>query len=255
MTSGQPISSDLEGRIVEVRDLRAEHRDAMHALMERFYADVERATFDEDLEQKRWCLLVLDRKERIRGFSTQRMLETELGGRPVRALFSGDTIIDRDHWGTPALPLAFARLALSLIDQNPDETLYWFLTSKGCRTYRYLPVFFREFYPRWNRPTPAWAQSMIRALASVRYPGAYAVERGVVPASGTGYRVRPVVAWTAGRDEDANVRFFHERNPGHEAGDELCCLAPLTHDNFSAAARRLINSKRFQAIATGWARS
>jgi hypothetical protein len=36
------------------------------------------------------------------------------------------------------------------------------------------------------------------------------------------------------------VRFFIERNPGHARGDELCCLAPLTRENFTRAAYRTI---------------
>jgi hypothetical protein len=39
---------------------------------------------------------------------------------------------------------------------------------------------------------------------------------------------------------DPHVRFFVERNPEHAMGDELCCIAPLTGDNFTKAARRVI---------------
>ena len=47
------------------------------------------------------------------------------------------------------------------------------------------------------------------------------------------------------RLHDPHVRFFVERNPGHARGDELCCLAPLTRQNFSATAERLIRSPAF----------
>jgi hypothetical protein len=38
------------------------------------------------------------------------------------------------------------------------------------------------------------------------------------------------------------VRFFLERNPHYDRGDELCCLAPLTQENFTRAAYRVINA-------------
>jgi hypothetical protein len=53
---------------------------------------------------------------------------------------------------------------------------------------------------------------------------------------------------------DRHVRFFVERNPGHERGDELCCLAPLTRDNFTRAAWRVINLDSVPALAIGAAR-
>ena len=45
---------------------------------------------------------------------------------------------------------------------------------------------------------------------------------------------------TPQRLHDPYVRFFAERNPGHSDGNELCCLAPLTRANFTAAAYRVI---------------
>jgi hypothetical protein len=54
-------------------------------------------------------------------------------------------------------------------------------------------------------------------------------------------RLRPGVAdLTPGRLRDPHVDFFARRNPGHPRGDELCCLAPLTRGNFTAAAWRVI---------------
>lgn len=34
------------------------------------------------------------------------------------------------------------------------------------------------------------------------------------------------------------VRFFFDRNPGFEAGDELVCLTEITEDNLKSLARR-----------------
>jgi hypothetical protein len=126
-----------------------------------------------------------------------------------------------------------------------DEPLYWFLISKGYRTYRFLPVFFREFYPRYDRPTPTPAQSLLNAFARAKFGAAFDAVQGVIVANPDGCRLRPGVAdLTPGRLHDPHVRFFQERNPGHAQGDELCCLAPLTPENFTAAAHRVIGELR-----------
>ena len=128
--------------------------------MDRHYEHVRRPAFDADLDEKQWVILLSDpATDEIRGFSTQVVLHTEAEGRPIRALFSGDTIVDRAHWGDPTLAHVWGRLALSLIDAAAEEEFYWFLISKGYKTYRFLPLFFREFYPRHDAATPDGASA------------------------------------------------------------------------------------------------
>jgi hypothetical protein len=249
----------LSGRLVEVRKLSATQRDAMFMLMDRHYANVQRSIFDADLDDKQWVIEVrASIGGPLCGFSTQRLLDVEVdespsppaplplgarGGnkRPVRALFSGDTIIDREHWGDQALVHIWGRLALSLIDADPEAELYWFLISQGYKTYRFLPVFFHEFYPRHDVPTPTWVAPVIGALARARYADEYDAAAGVIRATPRQYRLREGIAdISAERLSDPHVRFFQERNPGHSQGDELCCVAPLTRANFTRAAYRVI---------------
>jgi hypothetical protein len=180
------------------------------------------------------------------GFSTQRLLPVSMSARRVIVVFSGDTVVDREHWGTTALPIAWGRLAFSVIEQYPEAELYWYLISKGYRTYRFLPLFFREFYPRHNVNTPTSVRDVIDAVAQAKFPERYDAAGGVIRATPTSDRLRPDLGEvTEARLRDPDIDFFHRLNPGHAHGDELCCLAPLTRENFSLPARRLINSQRF----------
>ncbi len=232
----------LIGRLVHAVDLTPQDRDAMFDLMDRHYAQVSRETFEADLDEKQWVIQVLDpHTETVCGFSTQMLLEVDVAGRAIKALFSGDTIVDREHWGDNALLHVWGRLALSLIDVFGEGDLYWFLISKGYKTYRFLPVFFREFYPRYDGPTPAWAREVIDVLGRARYPAAYDPAAGIIRAWPEKDRLREGVAnVTAERLRDPHVRFFAEQNPGHPQGEELCCLAPLYRDNFTTAALRVL---------------
>ena len=232
----------LQGRLVPVADVTPARRDALFALMDRHYEHVRRPAFDADLDEKQWVILLSDpATDEIRGFSTQVVLHTEAEGRPIRALFSGDTIVDRAHWGDPTLAHVWGRLALSLIDAAPKAEFYWFLISKGYKTYRFLPLFFREFYPRHDAATPDGARRVLDALARRKFRTGYDAAAGVVRAGPGKDRLRPDVAEvTPERLRDPHVSFFVRRNPGHARGDELCCLAPLTRANFTPAAYRVI---------------
>lgn len=234
----------LTGRIVEVGDLSPRSRDEMFSLIDRYFVGMSRATFDADLNEKQWVIQLVDSAtDEICGFSTQTLWELEVEGRPVSAVYSGDTIVDRDHWGSNLLAQLWGEFVTSLIDERPDSELVWFLISMGYKTYRFLPVFFREFYPCHNAPTPRWAKAIIDAAARFKYASTYDASAGIIRPGPKACRLRPGVAdVTAERLRDPHVRFFTERNPAHARGDELCCIAPLKRANFTKVAHRLLRS-------------
>ena len=89
----------VTGTIREVVLLPAERRDEMFALMARYYENMRRDVFDADLDEKQWVIEIEDVVTgALCGFSTQMVFDVQVSGRPVRALFSGDTIIDRRYW-------------------------------------------------------------------------------------------------------------------------------------------------------------
>src|SRR5689334_8795057 len=135
----------LKGLLLPTPAVTDAQREAMFALMDRYYENITPASFATDLAEKQWVILLLDPQSgEVCGFSTQVLLDAAIAGRPIKALFSGDTIVARDRWGDPALAHVWGRLALSLIDALPETDLYWFLISKGYKTYRFLPLFFGE---------------------------------------------------------------------------------------------------------------
>jgi len=239
------MSARMKSTVLSAAAVTPARRDEMLALMQQYYENVTRAGFLADLAEKQWVILLLDpQADRLCGFSTQMLLEVEVDGAPVKLLFSGDTIVSRDHWGETALARAWSRLALELVDRCAPAALYWFLISKGYRTYRFLPLFFREFYPRHDVPTPDWAQRLIDAVGRHKFAGAYDASAGVVRAGAEKDRLRPGVAdLDPERLRDPHVRFFAERNPGHVRGEELCCLARLARDNITPAACRVLGAE------------
>lgn len=235
----------LRSSVHDVHLLGAGERDAMFQLMAQTYANMQRDRFDSDLDAKRWVILVRSPEtDAIVGFSTQVLLKTCVGGKMIHALYSGDTVVDRRHWGDPALAHAWGNFALALIDRHRRRAMYWLLTSKGFRTYRYLPLFFRAYFPRYDAPTPDSARRVIDALGMAVGGGRYDPSANIIRASEGQEFVRPELGRPGSRlDTDSPTRFFVERNPGYARGDELCCLAPLTRDNFTRAAYRVIGSR------------
>jgi hypothetical protein len=157
------------GRITLIDQIGIGDRDSMFSLMAKHYCGVSRAAFDADLADKSWVIQVVDPITRaIRGFSTQKLIQLEVSGRHVYALFSGDTIIDREHWGSRVLLRTWGKLALQFIDDCEGE-LYWYVVCQAIRTYRLFPTFFREFYPRYDVATPPQQREVLAALGRTQF--------------------------------------------------------------------------------------
>ncbi len=210
----------------------------MFGLYELYYGGADAAMFRADLTQKSHVIVLTD-KGAIRGFSALATQPLELPGERALAIFSGDTIIDQAYWGEQALARAFCRFAGDTQARHPAATLYWFLISKGYRTYRYLDAFARRYYPHPVEPTPPQMRRRMDALARARFGEAYSSELGIVRfVPVRGYLRAP---WNGVRTrlrERPEVRYFLERNPGYVNGDELVCIAELSAGNLRSIAGR-----------------
>jgi hypothetical protein len=233
-------ANHLNSEVVPVATASGADREEMWNLYRRFYDGTHRGLFDSDLAQKDSLLVLRDVEGAIQGFSTIAVGYTKLEHRPIRYVFSGDTIVDRAYWGSQALAFAWLRYVGSLKREHPESPLYWFLIVKGHRTYRYLPAFAHEFYPHWRNPTPQVIDSLMGQLARERFGDAFDAASGVIryPES----RGHLAESWSEANAREAereDVSFFLRRNAGYRRGDELVCLCELSEHNLRPLARRL----------------
>jgi hypothetical protein len=235
----------LTGHIYPQRQVAEPIREEMLQLHRRYYLHVARERFRRDLSEKDWVLLMLDAAGRVGGFSTARLLPVSVDGQKRVFLFSGDTVMDRPYWSTSVLPACYCHLMARLIRDEGESDLHWFLITKGYRTYRYLPVYFREFFPRADAPTPAGVQRLLDAVARHKFGTAYDPATGVISTPGERDALtKELAAVPPHRQRDRHVAFFLRRNPGHAEGNELACLARISYGNFGPAIRRMLARTR-----------
>lgn len=218
-------------------------RDRMFALMLTCYEGMDRVRFEEDLAGKDEIILLYNETASLQGFSTQVELEVAVGDRTVRGVFSGDTVIAPESWGSGELFRRFAQTyctrAVAYREQSGEE-LYWFLISKGQRTYRILPTFYKRFYPRRQEETPAELQAIMHAFGEQYFGLDYDASSGVIRYSQPKDKLLPGVAEPDPTHmKQPDVRFFVERNPGWSEGHDLVCLTSLHPDNLRFPERML----------------
>lgn len=236
-------NKQLKGEILKIKDISEYQKDRMFDLLTLHFDGVERKTFEEDLEEKSEVIILRDPADKIQGFSTLMLLEQIVDNEPIKAVFSGDTIIHKEYWGETELLKVWGRYTISLIEKNEDVKLYWFLISMGYKTYRFLPIFFYEFYPRYDKPIPEYEKKVLDAFASQKFPIEYDSKTGVIHFDNPKAHLRPGVAEIDDkRLKNSHIKYFAERNPLWEQGDELACIARLSKKNYRPAAYRMINN-------------
>jgi hypothetical protein len=239
-TGRERASSRLLAHVERRASLEARTVSQMYDLYAAYYDATSPSLFEKDLDDKDRVVVLRDESGMLVGFSSLAIVDATVDGRCLRAIYSGDTIIDRAHWGTQALAFTWLRFAGSIKAQAPDRPLYWFLIVKGHRTYRYLSAFSVDFHPHWQMPTPPWARAIMQQLAGQRFDEAYDSERGIVSFAQSRGHLRPM--WATVEPEEAarpDVAFFLRSNPRYMQGDELVCLTELSCSNLRPLARRV----------------
>lgn len=219
----------LGARRIAVSKLDSDTIAQMWSVFCEYYVDISRDRFLADLNEKQFVLLLFDRGDRsVQGFSTIQVLRRHFAGKPYIAVYSGDTIINQAYWGQSALQGGFYRFLMGLKLRNPLTPLYWFLISKGYKTYLLVSRSCPDHWPRHDSSTPDHVLGIIDQLSREKFADDWKPELGVLQFATPAGKLKEGVAPV---DDAAlaypDIRYFVERNPGHTRGDELCCLAAI----------------------------
>lgn len=219
--------------------LTADDVAEMHALLDRHFEGVARDQFVRDLQEKSHVLRVWKGGDLV-GFSTLLGYRSEMAGECFNVLYSGDTIMAPECWSSPALARGWIAMVKQVKASMPAGRCLWLLLSAGFRTYRFLPVFWRDFWPRFDAEMPPEILRLRDQAACERFGEWYDAAAGVVRLA-VPHRLRGRLAVVPeGRLRDPHIAFFLEQNPGWPEGDELVCLTEIDDANLTQAGRRMM---------------
>ena len=216
-------SRGLQARVRRVASLTPAELDAMWTLFASAYDGATREAFQADLSEKHHAIVLKDDRGVLQGFST--LLRLEVKGACV--VFSGDTIVAPGFWGQTALQRAFIWYLMAQRHARPGVAVYWFLITKGYRTYLLISRYFPNHWPRHDAPLPPPEAALLDTLALEKFGAAWDASAGLLRYAGKdAVRLADSLAHVPRRLEaDPDVRFFLQMNPRWAEGDELCCLA------------------------------
>src|SRR4051812_40249266 len=118
----------VKARVVPVSQLEEFSMDKMFSVFQKYYNGVSREQFLTDLSEKNDVILLLDSEsQEICGFSTLLWKYLTVRKKKVLGVFSGDTVLERQYWGSPALGIRFLIYLFQLKLKHPFTPVYWLL--------------------------------------------------------------------------------------------------------------------------------
>ena len=226
--------------VVLVRDIPGDTIDRMESLYLDNFDGSSKTIFREDLADKDEVILLQCNQELL-GFTTLKIFDTNWNQCDVRIVYSGDTIVAPQHWGQQALAFAWITRIGEIKREAGDLPLYWFLLVKGHRTFKYLSVFGKSFFPHWSE-FRSDLKALADQLATARFGDLYDAKSGIVhfPES-RGHLKKEIAEPSPEEMKKMSTLFFLERNPDYRLGHELVCVCELGSFNMKPLAARLFH--------------
>ncbi len=235
------MSATTRSYVAVVRDVSTLAPDEIMSMAALYLENYDGSSFElfrGDLSAKNEAILLHLDGELV-GFTTLKIHSDTWGGKPIRVVYSGDTIVGTAHWGQQQLAFAWIAHAGEIKAAAPSEPLYWLLLVKGHRTFKYLPAFGLSFFPHWSIDRSD-LKPLADHLAARLFGADYRPETGVVAFAESRGHLRPDLALpTAEEMRRPDTRFFLDHNPGYRQGHELVCLCELELCNMKPLTARV----------------
>jgi hypothetical protein len=221
----------LYAEIVPVHQLSGQDHHRMLSLMITYYDSISLDQFLLDLSKKNAVIILRDSvQNQIQGFSTLLDVQFKTQGKIIRGAFSGDTIINQEYWGQKALGKAFLKYLWIQTIKNPFQPYYWFLISKGYKTYLLMANNFTDYYPRLEGETPPLEQEVLEQFYSTYFANHFDRNSGLIRFNQAPCKLKGGVAEITSDmlEKYPRIAFFSRKNPDWKSGTELACIARMT---------------------------
>jgi hypothetical protein len=230
--------SEYHALFKQVADITEKDRNEITELYLGYFDGSDEAQVISDLENKTEILLLYCEKSLV-GFTTLQLYDFKWQDTLIQIIYSGDTVVHHAHWGQQSLAFAWIANLGKLQRERPDVPLYWFVIIKGHRTYKFLPVFGKSFYPHWSIDRSD-LKPLADALALEKFGSDYSPATGLVKFAASRGHLNPRIAYPSEKEKSKEaVQFFLQKNPGYALGHELVCLCEISEDNMKPLTKRI----------------
>jgi hypothetical protein len=230
VVSHRAKKNKLSASVIKPQEIPKAELKRMHQLFLQYYENHPYEIFQRDLFEKDDVILLKDEKTlEIQGFSTILKVKIQRGNKTYYGIYSGDTLVVNEHWGSPALGVMFLKYLWWQKIKNPFRPLYWFLISKGYKTYLLMANNFKVHFPRYEKITNNHHLDLMNSFYGKKFNDTYVSEKDlIIPKGETCHLKFDVAAIDEKLLALPRIHYFQKKNPNWQRGVELCCIAEMT---------------------------
>lgn len=217
------------GKYIEKEKIKFSQLKEMYLIYEKYYENTKFSIFEADFNNKSGAILIFHpNTNKIVGFSTVMVQHFYLSGKNYTTLFSGDTVIEKEFWGTRALQSTMLKLLIKLRVSYPFNELYWLLISKGYKTYLLLANNYYVYYPHVKGKHSHLA-NVVDYYCKSFFPRYYDQKTGLINFGSDYQALKGEVAPITDdmRRNNPKICFFEKMNPTWIEGTELPCIGEI----------------------------
>ncbi len=219
-------AQDTYGKYLSLAQISHRQKEVMYDIYKQYYHNTNFELFLSDFNEKDGAILVFESKSNtIVGFSTVVLNNFDYQGKKYRFIFSGDTVILKEFWGSRALQSTMFKLKVKIRLMYPLEEVYWMLISKGYKTYLLLANNYEVYYPNVDGEHRNLAP-IVEEYCKRFYAKFYDNRSGLLN-FGEDYQplkqdIAPITAEM--KAKNPKIGFFERMNPTWIKGTELPCV-------------------------------
>ncbi|MBU1167945.1 MAG: hypothetical protein KKD44_00125 [Proteobacteria bacterium] len=221
--------SNLVVKFYSRYELTEKDLEEMHLVFRKYYLNAEMNTFKNDLDKKNGVFLLRDKStDNIVGFSTILEMRMRINGKKVLGFFSGDTIVEEQYWGNNPLTGEIVKYFVKKLFLHPFTPIYWFLISKGYKTYLLLANNFLQYYPCHNRENKH-LEDIAVGYSTYLFNDYFDKKKKIIDFGANYQALKGGVAEITAEmcSKYPKIAFFNEKNPTWDRGTELPCVGVL----------------------------
>ncbi|HEX5126843.1 MAG TPA: hypothetical protein VFW00_08885, partial [Rhodocyclaceae bacterium] len=94
------------------------------------------------------------------GMASVDVFPMEFEGRKLAVIYTSHVLLHEAYRGHNLIQRVGFRSFLETRLRYPLRPIYWFFDTFSYKSYLLLPRNFRDYWPRFDRPTPAWEQAL-----------------------------------------------------------------------------------------------
>jgi len=185
----------------------------MYDIYASYYENTSLDIFLNDLSKKSGVILVSRKADdKIVGFSTQTFFDIKVDGKRVRGTFYRRLIIERI--------------------KRPFTPFYWFLISKGYKTYLLLTNNFYNYYPNVNGKDEKYRR-ITEQYCEQLFPEYFDKDKMLLDFGQSYVRLKGDVAEITPELKSASkhIAFFEKVNPSWRRGTEVPCIGACDYES------------------------